>query len=49
MTKKGRYAGYNEGLVEPMQRGLYSVDGLISGTAIIKDGTYQQLVMIGKY
>lgn len=49
MTKKGLYAGYNEGVVEPMQRGLFSVDGLVSGTAMIKDGTYQQLVMIGKY
>ncbi len=49
MTKKGLYAGYNEGVVEPMQRGLFSIDGLVSGTAIIKDGTYQQLVMIGKY
>jgi len=49
MTKKGVYAGYNEGLVFPQQRGLFSVDGLESGTAIIKDGTYQQLLMIGKY
>ena len=49
MTEKGVYAGYNEGLVVPQQGGLFNIDGLKSGTAIIKDGTYQQLFMIGKY
>lgn len=49
MTKNGPYAGYSEGIVVPQQEGLFSIDGLQSGTAIIKDGTYQQLLMIGKY
>jgi hypothetical protein len=48
-TKKGIHAGYNEGLVKPQQLGLFKIDGLTSGTAIIKDGSYQQLLMIGKY
>lgn len=49
MTEKGIYAGYNSGEVIPQQKGLYNIEGLESGTAIIKDGTYQQLLMIGKY
>jgi hypothetical protein len=49
MTKKGIYAGFNSGDVIPQQLGLFTVDGLESGTAIIKEGTYQQLLMIGKY
>lgn len=49
MTKKGIYAGYNSGVIGVQQAGLFSVDGLQSGTAIIKDGTYQQLLMVGKY
>lgn len=49
MTKKGPYAGYNEGIVKPMQGGLFNIEGLVSGTAVIRDGTYQQLLMIGKY
>ena len=49
MTKNGPYAGYSEGVVVPQQEELFSIDGLQSGTAIIKDGTYQQLLMVGKY
>jgi hypothetical protein len=50
MTKKGIYAGFNEGVIVPQQAGLFAVDGLKSGTAIIREnGTYQQLLMVGKY
>jgi len=49
MTKKGPYAGYDDGIVFPQQKGLYNLDGLISGSAILKDGNYQQLVMVGQY
>lgn len=50
MTKKGVYGGFNEGVVVPQQAGLFAVDGLQSGTAIIREnGTYQQLLMVGKY
>ena len=49
MTEKGPYAGYNEGIVKPMQGGLFNISGLESGTALIKDGPYQQLLMVGKY
>lgn len=49
MTRKGIYAGHNDGVVVPQQLGLYNVNGLVSGAAVIKDGTYQQLLMIGKY
>ena len=49
MTKYGPYAGYNDGTVVPMQGGLFHLDGLESGTAVIKDGAYQQLTMVGKY
>lgn len=49
MTEKGIYAGYDEGVVMAQQKGLFSVSGLVSGTAIIRDGTYRQLLMVGKY
>ena len=49
MTESGIYGGFNSGEVFIQQKGLFSIKGLVSGTAIIKDGTYQQLLMIGKY
>ncbi len=49
MTKHGIYAGYPGGIVSPMQGGLFNLDGLDVGTAIMKDGAYQQLLMVGKY
>lgn len=49
MTEKGLYAGYNDGIVKPMQEGLFNLIGLESGTAIVKDGSYEQLIMVGKF
>lgn len=48
MTDKGLYEGFPEGIVVPKQGGLFSMSNLDRGTAIIKDGTYQQFISIGK-
>jgi len=42
------YEGYPEGIVVTKQGGLFSMSDLESGTAIIKDGDYQQLITIGR-
>jgi hypothetical protein len=47
LTKKGMYEGYPEGILIPQQGGLFNISNLDSGTAIIKEGSYQQYVGIG--
>ena len=42
------YEGYSEGIVVAKQEGLFALSDLESGTAIIKSGTYQQLITIGR-
>ncbi len=42
------YEGYSEGIVVAKQGGLFSLSDLESGTAIIKNGDYQQLITIGR-
>ena len=49
MTKNGPYTGYSGGIVTPQQEGLFSIEGLEYGTAIIKSGSYNQFLTIGKF
>jgi hypothetical protein len=48
MTDKGPYEGYPEGIIVPKQGGLFSMANFDRGTTIIKNGTYQQFISIGK-
>ena len=48
MTKKGVFEGFPEGVVVHKQEGRFALDNLDVGCAIIKSGTYQQYLGIGK-
>jgi hypothetical protein len=48
VTKKGVYVGYPEGIVVHQQEGKFAMDNLEIGCAIIKNGTYQQFLAVGR-